>query len=71
MWHKVDFRVTDQICVKFTLIPNVHSGEREMLQLKARLLETEEQMTRILRAMETVQTKVADLPEDALNLKVI
>ena len=41
-----------------------------MLQLKKRLLETEEQMTRILRAMETVQSKVADLPDDAVNLQV-
>lgn len=41
-----------------------------MLQLKKRLLETEEQMSRILRAMETVQTKVSDLPDDALNLQV-
>ncbi len=38
--------------------------------LKNRLMETEAQMTRILKAMETVQSKVADLPPDALNLKV-
>ncbi len=35
-----------------------------MLELKRRLLETEDQMTRILRAMESVQEKVGDLSDD-------
>ncbi len=46
------------------------AAEREMLLLKNRLMETEAQMSRILKAMETVQSKVTDLPPDLLDLKV-